>query len=343
LTKHRRVSAPRFVREQNAADKKAGQFLKLGRKRHAEWIANERDYFPDYGTPGEPGLKRNAPGVPSNLTKYRYRGPKYTAAEEADELRRIRAGDKQALERFAKHFQPKIRKILGVQRENYRGLSKTEIARRIRSKKVYYSLSEEERIAVGNLGLARFIAEYDITRNVRLAAGLESYVRGAFLDWIKGTTKADRALFAHPQVRTAAELVKFAGYSTASPVKLAKALERAEDALLKRDAAKKMVRYDGGAELEVLEEPDGTDQRVREIDPRHFIGQIDPFENQRVHQHAAIGSVIELAVAISGGRAKQIIKQYGLRAYAQMRVAEKASITWTEIKQIGRASCRERV
>jgi hypothetical protein len=254
MSERRRVSTPRFMHERNEADKKAGQFLKLGRKRHAKRIAEERDHFPDYGTPREPDPKRKAPGVPSNLTKYRYRGPKYTAAEEADELRRIRAGDKQALERFAKHFQPKIRKILGVQEESYHGLSKEEVRKRIRSKKTYYGLGEEDRIAVGNLGLARFIAEYDIRRNVRFAAGLESYIRGAFLDWMNGTTKADRALFAHPHVRTAAKLVKLAGYSTASPVKLAKALEHAEDALLKRDAAKKTDRYDTGAEQKTLEE-----------------------------------------------------------------------------------------
>jgi hypothetical protein len=167
----------------------AGHFIKLGRKRHAKRIAEERDRFDDDGKPRKSDPKRTAPGVPSNLTKYRFKGDLYTAAEEADELRRIRDGDKQALDRFAKHFQPLIRKILGDRNESYRGLSKEEARKRIHQKKAYYGLSEEERIGVGNLGLARFIVEYDLKRNVRFATGLEEYIRGTFLDLMKGTTK----------------------------------------------------------------------------------------------------------------------------------------------------------
>jgi DNA-directed RNA polymerase specialized sigma subunit len=318
---------------------KAGSFLKLGRKQHKDRLAAEREHFPDYGTPREPDPKRERPGVPSNLPKYRFRGKRYTEGELADEIRLAQSGDKAAADRVIKHVQPLVGRIIrGPKKKKGRRLS-TEDKKRLSRKRKYYGLSYEEMIAIANLGAAYALLRFDLRKNASFTTYLEHCIHGALLDSMKGTTAPERALFANPWIRTAPELAAASGLSFASPAKIAKALELAEDALAKREGqkVKNVLSYDDALEQHEFEPSDGGFDRKQQIDPRHYIHAFDKFDKLRTLQHADIGRVINLAVALSDGRVKQLLQQHGRRIAAQILVEaeneKNARGTYIEVKR----------
>jgi hypothetical protein len=79
-----------------------------------------------------PADRVGLPGVTSNLTTYRYHGPKYTEREEADDIRAAQDGDAAAEDRLVRHHQPMTGEIISK----------------------YFGLSYEDKIADGNWGRA---------------------------------------------------------------------------------------------------------------------------------------------------------------------------------------------
>jgi hypothetical protein len=154
---------------------------------------------------------------------------------------------------------------------------------------------------------------------------------------MKGTTATERTLFANPWIRTAPELAAASGLSFASPAKIRKALELAEDALAKREGqkVKNVLSYDDALEQYEFEPSDGDFDRQQKIDPRNYIKAFDKFEKLRILQHADIGGLINLAVALSDGKTKQLIKEYGRRVAAQMLVdaEKKARGIYVEVRR----------
>jgi hypothetical protein len=75
-----------------------------------------------------PADRVGLPGVTSNLTTYRYHGPKYTEREEADDIRAAQDGDAAAEDRLVRHHQPMTGEIISK----------------------YFGLSYEDKIADGN-------------------------------------------------------------------------------------------------------------------------------------------------------------------------------------------------
>jgi len=62
----------------------------------------------------------------------------------------------------------------------------------------YYGESNEDIVSLLNLGLAKAIYAFDARKNVRFGTYAYRCMEGSFLDAKKGTTAADRALFANP-------------------------------------------------------------------------------------------------------------------------------------------------
>jgi hypothetical protein len=238
-------------------------------------------------------------GVPSNLTTYRYQGERLSAGEEADLIRAAKQGDAVALDHLTKACQPMVGKLAHK----------------------HYGDSNEEIVSLLNFGLAKAIYAFDPRKNVRFGTYAYHCMEGSFLDARKGTTAADRAVFAHPGA-SVEELIELAGYSTITPMKAARARRLIEEALAKRVAASaESISYDT-IEKGADDEDGGKPTFVATG------GGFDPFEVWHRRRDREITGVIQLAVWLSETTAMRELAQIGRRAYA-LKLCERDQLART--------------
>jgi hypothetical protein len=143
------------------------------------------DNFED--SPAFDGERRQTPsGIapnPNNLTLYRWRIPILTPGEEADEIRKAKAGDGRAKDKLVRHHHRTVLKIASK----------------------YYGPSRDDLIAAGHLGIATAIDRFDTRRNNGFNAFARDHIRFAIAaeaqKWRKrgqaGETRIDRWLYHH--------------------------------------------------------------------------------------------------------------------------------------------------
>jgi len=172
------------------------------------------------------------PGVPSDLLNFRYTGKFPSAEIEYYDLVLAQEGDKRAIDKLVKRFQPLVARVVFGDRK-----SKDKKKRRR-----YYGLPDEELIDIAQTGLFKAIYGFKMNSGNRFATYAEHKIRSALDDALRGTNQAERALYANPNA-TLDELVELSGLSM-SPRFLKRTYDKCADAMAKKIAEDTMAFYD---------------------------------------------------------------------------------------------------
>src|SRR5262249_24786475 len=120
------------------------------------------------------------PAVPSDLLNFRYTGNFYSLADEEHDIAEAKSGDRRALDRLTRRFQPLIGRII-------RGDKKSKDKKR---RKRYYGLPDDELVAIAQEGLSKAIQLFELDRGYRFATYAEHKIRGALNDALRGSNQA---------------------------------------------------------------------------------------------------------------------------------------------------------
>jgi hypothetical protein len=217
---------------------------------------------------------------------YRFTGEFYDSFSEADEIRAMQCGDKQAEDRLIKHFQPLLGKHVSE----------------------FYGDTEEDLTAIAQIGLLNGLRDYDLTKNSRVGTYLEHKIDSALHDALRGSTRAERVVYANPDERSIDKLVELSGYSLKSPAKREKAEIKIEEALLKRRAESTKVEYNT-TEATRDDDYDGKKGIV-------LSGDIGGPEAWRHAKNSYRGRLIEFWAEEEDRRERERLEEIGRSAYA---------------------------